>query len=85
MADPFVVIGYVPSKAAAGIVGSFVPGFYDLGEIVYAGRVGSGFTLEEARAMADGLRGIGRKTAPLKQPLTRLQRTAVYCVTLFTV
>ena len=40
MADPFVVIGYVPSKTAAGIVGSLVLGYYENGEIVYAGRVG---------------------------------------------
>ena len=77
MADPFVVIGYVPSKTATGVLGSLVLGFHEKGEIVYAGRVGSGFTMTEARAMADGLSTIGTKTVPLKQHLTREQRTGV--------
>ena len=81
MSDPFVVIGYVASKPSSGIVGSLVLGFREQDEIVYAGRVGSGFTIEEARAMADGLRAIGRKTAPLKQHLTREQRARVHWVT----
>lgn len=80
-ADPFVVIGYVPSKAARGMVGSLVLGFYENGAIVYAGRVGSGFTGEEARAMARGLASIERKTAPLKQRLTREQVSGVRWVT----
>jgi len=81
MSDPFVVIGYVSSKTASGMVGSLVLGFHEMGEIVYAGRVGSGFTIEEARAMADGLGVIGRRTAPLNQHLTREQRAQVQWVT----
>lgn len=80
MADPFVVIGYVPSKAGAGMVGSLVLGFYDNGAIVYAGRVGTGFSLAEARAMAEGLQSIERKTPPLKQALSREQRAGVVWV-----
>ena len=77
MADPFVVVGYVPSKAGSGTVGSLVLGFYEAGAIVYAGRVGTGFTLAEARAMADGFRAIRRRTPPLSQRLTREQRFGV--------
>lgn len=80
MADPFVVVGYVPSKAGSGMVGSLVLGFYENGEIVYAGRVGTGFSLAEARAMADGLASIHRKTPPLRQALTREQRAGVVWV-----
>jgi bifunctional non-homologous end joining protein LigD len=72
--DPFVVIGYVPSKAASGIVGSLVLGFYDNGELVYAGRVGSGFAIPAARALAEGLGSIEMRSAPLRQRLTREQR-----------
>lgn len=81
MADPFVVIGYVPSKAGAGMVGSLVLGFYENGGIIYAGRVGTGFSLAEAQAMADGFQAIRRKTPPLKQTLTRDQRAGVEWVT----
>lgn len=77
MADSFVVIGYVPSKPSAGIVGSLVLGFYQSGQIIYAGRVGTGFTISEARAMADGLKAIERATAPLKQSLTSEQKAGV--------
>ena len=80
-ADPFVVVGYVPSKAASGIVGSLVLGFHEKGEIVYAGRVGSGFTVAEGRALADGLGVIGRNTTPLTQRLTREQLVGVTWVT----
>ncbi|MGE0626292.1 MAG: non-homologous end-joining DNA ligase [Hyphomicrobiaceae bacterium] len=76
-ADPFVVIGYVPSKATTGIVGSLVLGFYENGQLVYAGRVGSGFTGVEARAMADSLSTITVGPPPLARSLTREQRSGV--------
>ena len=80
VADPFVVIGYVPSKAASGIVGSLVIGFYENGDMVYAGRVGSGFTLAEARAMLDGLSVIRVTPPQLAKSLTRDQRFDVQWV-----
>ena len=80
MADPFVVIGYVPSKAASGIVGSLVLGFYENGNMVYAGRVGSGFTIAEARAMVEGLAVIGVTPPQLAKSLTRAQRFDVQWV-----
>ncbi len=80
MADPFVVVGYVPSKAGAGLVGSLVLAFHDGGQLVYAGRVGTGFSLAEAQAMAEGFETIRRKTPPLKQTLTREQLNGVVWV-----
>lgn len=77
MADPFVVIGYVPSKTASGIVGSLVLAFYESGDLVYAGRVGTGFTLAEARAMADGFAGLHTRPPALAKALTREQRASV--------
>lgn len=76
-ADPFVVIGFVTSKATPGLVGSLILGFYDAGALFYAGRVGTGFSRAEARAMAEGLAAIERKTPPLKQPLTAQQSSGV--------
>ena len=77
MADPFVVIGYVPSKTASGIVGSLVMGFYEESTLVYAGRVGTGFTQAEARAMADTFARIHVKPALLAKSLTRQQKAGV--------
>lgn len=78
--DPFVVIGYVPSKAAMGIVGSLVLGFFAGKRLVYAGRVGTGFTVAEARAMADGLAAIRTASPALAKSLSREQRAGVVWV-----
>ena len=46
--DEFVVIGYVPSTTQRRTVGSLVLGYFDKGKLVYAGRVGSGFSTATA-------------------------------------
>ena len=46
--DEFVVIGYVPSTTQRRTVGSLVLGYFDKGKLVYAGRVGSGFSTAAA-------------------------------------
>ena len=81
MADPFVVIGYVPSNGASDVLGSLVVGFHDEGGMVYAGRVGSGFTMDEARAILGGLEAIRRKSAPVTKALTRQRQAGVQWVT----
>lgn len=74
----FVVIGFVPSKAAPGIVGSLVVGYHDTtGVLRYAGRVGNGFDTDEARAMAEGLAAIVTPAPDLARRLTPAQRQGV--------
>ena len=51
LSQEFVVVGYVPSTTARRLVGSLVLGFYEAGKLVLAGRAGSGFTQEEAKAL----------------------------------
>jgi bifunctional non-homologous end joining protein LigD len=46
--DEFVVIGYVPSTTQRRTVSSLVLGYFAKGELVYAGRVGSGFSASVA-------------------------------------
>jgi bifunctional non-homologous end joining protein LigD len=46
--DEFVIIGYVPSTTQRRVVGSLVLGYYDKGKLIYAGRVGSGFSTSVA-------------------------------------
>ena len=46
--DEFVVIGYVPSTTQRRTVGSLVLGYFDRRKLVYAGRVGSGFSTAAA-------------------------------------
>ena len=59
----FVVLGYVPSTALKGAIGSLVLGYYDGHELVHAGRAGTGFSLDQAvdlRKLLDAL----PRTAP---------------------
>jgi bifunctional non-homologous end joining protein LigD len=51
-AQEFVILGYVLS-AGAGFVGSLALGYYDKGKLVYAGRVGTGWSHELSRSLRD--------------------------------
>jgi bifunctional non-homologous end joining protein LigD len=43
----FVIAGYTPSKKAFPGFGSLVLGVYDQGKLIYAGRVGTGFSIKQ--------------------------------------
>jgi len=47
----FVILGYVPSTAASGSVGSVLLGYQDKGKLIYAGRVGTGWSTAQARSL----------------------------------
>ncbi len=47
----FVILGYVPSAAASGSVGSVLLGYQDKGKLIYAGRVGTGWSADQARSL----------------------------------
>ena len=55
----FIILGYIPSTAASRSVGSLALGYYDNGKLVYAGRVGTGWSSERARSLRDELGVIG--------------------------
>lgn len=81
LADPFVVIGFTPATAPAHAVGALVLAYYDAGALVYAGRVGTGFTQAEARALWSGLSAIAvKRPHKLVASLTREQRAGVIWV-----
>lgn len=61
-----VVVGWRPGAgSAAGGIGSLVLGIPDAGGIRYAGRVGTGFSDAERRAMVARFRGMARQTPPV--------------------
>jgi bifunctional non-homologous end joining protein LigD len=62
----FVVAGFVPSSADAHAVGALVLAVYARGKLRYAGRTGTGFTHESARALYRKLMAHARKTSPLE-------------------
>jgi bifunctional non-homologous end joining protein LigD len=59
-----VIAGFVPSTADAHAVGALVLGAYDHGKLRYAGRTGTGFTHETARALYRKLGAIKADKTP---------------------
>ena len=43
----FVIVGYTQSSKGLPGFGSLILGVYDTGKLVYAGRVGTGFTFKQ--------------------------------------
>jgi bifunctional non-homologous end joining protein LigD len=47
----FVILGYVPSTAAPGLIGALLLGYFERGTLFYAGRVGTGYSTEQAKSL----------------------------------
>lgn len=75
--DEFVIGGYVVSSVDAKAIGALVLGAFEAGRFVYAGRVGTGFSHETARALWKKLQPIKRKASPFAGSLTAAQRRGV--------
>jgi bifunctional non-homologous end joining protein LigD len=54
----FVILGYIPSTAASGLVGALLLGYFDRGTLFYAGRVGTGYSSAQAKSLRDALEKI---------------------------
>ena len=54
----FIILGYIPSTAASRSVGSLALGYHDNQSLAYAGRVGTGWSQEQARMLRDELEAI---------------------------
>ena len=61
----FVVVGYTPSSKSLPGFGSLVLGVYEKGKLVYAGRVGTGFTFKQRSEIKKQLDAVQRPTSPL--------------------
>jgi bifunctional non-homologous end joining protein LigD len=56
--DEFVIAGYLDSTAVENAVGALVVGFYDGKQLVYVGRVGTGFNRRSAGELWQDLQGL---------------------------
>jgi bifunctional non-homologous end joining protein LigD len=65
----FVIIGYIPSTAAPGSVGALLLGYYKDEKLHYAGRVGTGYSGAESRALRDALEKINASKPALANAL----------------
>jgi bifunctional non-homologous end joining protein LigD len=61
----FVIVGYTPSKKAFPGFGSLVLGVYEKGKLIYAGRVGTGFSIKQRLELQKKLDGIAQSKMPL--------------------
>jgi bifunctional non-homologous end joining protein LigD len=78
--DEFVIGGYLVSSVDAKAVGALALGTFEKGRLVYAGRVGTGFTHDTARAVFRKLQPLKSGASPFAAPLTAIQRRGVVWV-----
>jgi bifunctional non-homologous end joining protein LigD len=70
LSEEFLILGYIPSTAAKGAVGALLLGFHDdAGTLRYAGRVGTGYSGAEARALREALDAISAAKPKLSNSL----------------
>jgi bifunctional non-homologous end joining protein LigD len=75
-AQEFVVGGYSPSTAMPRAIGALVVGTYDDGRLIYAGRIGTGFTHATAKDLWKRLHAIETDSPPFDRmpPAERRRR-----------
>src|ERR1043166_7143572 len=79
-AQEFVVGGYVPSKAAPRAIGALVAGYYEDGELVYAGRIGTGYTQAVARDLWKRLHALEVDASPFDRVPAEERRRDVHWI-----
>ncbi|SRR5579871_532106 len=67
--EEFVILGYVPSTAASRAVGALALGYYSNSDLVYAGRVGTGWSAALASSLYDDLNNIKATRPALRDAL----------------
>lgn len=60
----FVIAGYAPTSTSMPGFGSLILGYYDKGKLVYAGRVGTGFTFKQRAELKRVLDKLSRPESP---------------------
>jgi len=76
-AQEFVVAGYAPSSVLPRAVGSLIAAYYDDGALRYAGRIGTGYTQQAAKALWKALHPLERRTSPIDPPPSQERRSNV--------
>ena len=65
----FVILGYIPSTVSSRSVGSLALGYHDKGSLVYAGRVGTGWSSDQSRSLRNELEKINSTKPRFAKPL----------------
>lgn len=64
----FVVGGYTKPSGSRSGLGALLVGYHDDGELVYAGRVGTGFTQDSLELLSEELKQLRRDQPPFARP-----------------
>jgi bifunctional non-homologous end joining protein LigD len=67
----FVVVGYTGPKGSRVGLGALLLGYHDDGDLVYAGKVGTGFDTATLRSLHERLSPTDQKAPPITKGLTR--------------
>jgi bifunctional non-homologous end joining protein LigD len=59
-----VIGGYTKQAKGGSMLASLLTGYYEGGKLIYSGKVGTGFTQDEARKLLRKLEALGRDKAP---------------------
>jgi bifunctional non-homologous end joining protein LigD len=73
-----VIGGYTMQPKHPGSLGALLMGYYSNGDFIFAGKVGTGFTNDEGRAILKKLKTLERKASPFKAVPTASKRGAVW-------
>jgi bifunctional non-homologous end joining protein LigD len=73
-AQEFVVGGYVPSTVLPRAIGALVTGYYEAGRLIYAGRIGTGYTQAVAGDLWKRLHSLERPQPPFEIPAQERRR-----------
>ena len=73
-----VIVGYTDPQGARIALGALLVGFYEKNDLIYAGKVGTGFTIQTLRTLHKKLLALERKTPAAKG--TGLPRKNVHWV-----
>jgi DNA ligase D-like protein (predicted ligase) len=73
--EEFVVIGWTDPEGGRGYIGALLLGYFTPeGELLYAGRVGTGMTQDELRRLSERLKPLAVRKMPLRAPPPRATR-----------
>jgi bifunctional non-homologous end joining protein LigD len=74
----FVVAGFTPSAAMPSAIGALTVGYYEDGELHYAGRVGTGYSHATARDLWRRLQKLRTERPPLVVPKTERRKDVIW-------
>ena len=76
----FVIGGYTEQDKHAGLLGALLIGYYEKDELKFAGKVGTGFTQAEGRALLGKLATRRAGASPFKKLPSDARRAAIFVV-----